>query len=396
VSFEKSLYKRACNGFRLKSKKQKAKSKKQKQKAKNINLGEYILIQTKMEKEALEAPLMVERQLRENTGVWTALCERLSREPASFAMTIARGSSDHAATFLKYILEVKLGLPTASAAPSVLTVYHQNLKLKGALVVGISQSGQSPDIVEMMKSARASGAITVAIVNQPNSPLASAAEYVVPIFAGVEEAVAATKSYIGSLSAILHFLAVYELKSEISEKLKISLVLDQLPNLMNESLRMDWSELIQYLRHATDSIVLGRGFGYPIAQESALKLKETSSLHGEAFSSAEFLHGPMALITKAFPVLLYLQDDQTLKGSLLTAKKIIQAGGQVFVMSPKKLVELDETVATRIFPIPQSVHPLMDSVLGIQAFYPMVARLAVARGFNPDAPLLLKKVTETR
>ncbi len=343
-----------------------------------------------MEVEAFEAPEMVQRQLRENAKVWAEICERISRESISFAMTIARGSSDHAATFLKYILEVKLGLPTASAAPSVLTVYHQSLKLKGALVIGISQSGQSPDIVEMMKSARASGAITVAIVNQPDSPLARSAEYVVPICAGVEKAVAATKSYLGSVSAILHFLAVYEGNSQLAH------VLDQLPDLMHEALRMDWSALLQYFQSATDSIVLGRGFGYPIAQESALKLKETCALHGEAFSSAEFLHGPMALITKKMPVLLYLQNDQTLKGSLLTAKKIIHAGGQVFVISPKRLVELDGTVATQTFDIPESVHPLMDSILGIQAFYPMVARLAVLRGCNPDAPVLLQKVTETR
>jgi glutamine---fructose-6-phosphate transaminase (isomerizing) len=353
------------------------------------------MTRSKMEKEAFETPLVVERQLRENKAVWSLLCERILREPPPFAMTIARGSSDHAATFLKYLLEVKLGIATASAAPSVLTVYQKNLNLKGALVIGISQSGQSPDSVEMMKSARESGAITVSIVNQVDSPLAKISEYVVPIWAGVEEAVAATKSYIGSLAAILQFLSIYE-EHQKNKDQSLSEALPELPRLMAEAVSSDWKELIQDLKSVSDAVILGRGFGYPIAQESALKLKETSSLHAEAFSSAEFLHGPMALIKKAFPVLLYLQDDQTLKGSLATAQRIIQAEGRVFVISPKKLVTLDKSIATQVFWLPESVHSLMDSILGIQAFYPMAANLALVRGFNPDAPLLLKKVTETR
>ena len=358
--------------------------------------------ETKMEKEAAESPKVVEAQLLQNGERWLAVCDRILKDTPPFAMTIARGSSDHAATFLKYILEVKLGIPTSSAAPSVLTVYQKNLKLKGALVVGISQSGQSPDIVEMMRSARNAGAITVSLVNQVNSPLAEASEYVIPLWAGMEEAVAATKSYIGSLTAILHFLAIYESSNSRvhpvahSNEISLSEALPKLPILMREALNLDWRDLSKFLQEATDTVVLGRGFGYPIAQESALKLKETSSIHAEAFSSAEFLHGPMALIKKAFPVLLYLQNDQTLKGSLMTAKKIMDAGGRVVVMSPKKLVELDGTLATQVFWLPESVHPLIDSVLGIQAFYLMAARLAVSRGFNPDAPVLLKKVTETR
>ena len=358
-----------------------------------------MLTQTIMEKEAREAPGVIEKQLLQNEGIWLTLAERLHKNPVPFAVTIARGSSDHAATFLKYLLEVKFGIPTVSAAPSVLTIYQKNLHLKGALVIGVSQSGQSPDIVEMMRSARQSGAITVAIVNKENSLLAETSEYVIPIRAGVEEAVAATKSYIGSLSAFLHFLAVYE--KHLLKKQETFLALQALPDLMRETFSISWNDFSAKLFEVSssvrqNSIILGRGFGYPIAQESALKLKETCALHAESFSSAEFLHGPLGLIQEAFPVILYLQDDQTIKSSLMTAKRIKEAGGSVFVISPQDLVEPDPSISTQVFWLPKSRHPLLDSVLGIAAFYPMVAKLSVLKGMNPDAPRLLKKVTETR
>jgi len=345
---------------------------------------------TMMEKEAREAPFVVERQLRENVGVWTALSERLRREKVPFAVSIARGSSDHAATFLKYILEVYFGIPTCSAAPSVLTVYQKTLRLNQALVLGISQSGKSPDIVEMMKSARDSGAITVSILNCVDSPLAEVSEYVIPIWGGVEEAVAATKSYLGSLSAILQFIAIYQ------EDASLKRALEQLPLAMNEALSQDWTALSEGLTKETDAVILGRGFGYPIAQETALKLKETSALHAEAFSSAEFLHGPMGMIREGFPALLYLQNDATLAGSLTTAERILKAKARVFAACPQGLITSSQNFQGEILSLPKSLHFLTDPLVAIQAFYRMAAGLSLARGLNPDQPPLLKKVTETR
>ena len=345
---------------------------------------------TIMQKEACESPWVIQRQLKENQGVWEALCSRLREETVPFAMTIARGSSDHAATYVKYALETQFGIPTCSAAPSVLTVYQKPLRLEGGLVIGISQSGQSPDIVEMMKQARADGAITVAIVNQVSSPLADAAEYVVPMWAGEEEAVAATKTYIASITAVIQFLSIYTADKSLVDSLA------KLPETMGAASKCDWHSVSAALEKANDAVVLARGYGYPISQEAALKFKETSSLHAESFSSAEFLHGPMALIKKDFPVLMFLQDDNTLKGSLATAQKIVAAGGKTFIAVPEGLVDLDSTVATAVLPLPKSLHPLMDPLMAVQAFYPMAANLALKRGFNPDSPENLKKVTETR
>jgi glucosamine--fructose-6-phosphate aminotransferase (isomerizing) len=354
-----------------------------------------MLTSTQMEKEAREAPRVIEAQLQENAVHWTRLCERLKTNPPAFAVTIARGSSDHAATFLKYLLEVRFGIPTVSAAPSVLTVYQRHLNLKGALVIAISQSGQSPDLLEMMSSAKASGAITVAIVNQENSPLATLSEYVVPIHAGKEEAVAATKSYIGSLFAFLHFASMYEGSGGLRSELI------RLPELIHKTFELDGGGFAEALYEVSsgsrqNGVILGRGFGYPIAQESALKLKETCALHTEAFSSAEFLHGPLGMIQASFPVILYLQQDQTLEGSLMTAKRIKDAGGRLFMISPESLSEKVFSLSNDIFELPKSTHPLLDSILGISAFYPIAAKLSVLRGMNPDQPKLLKKVTETR
>jgi glucosamine--fructose-6-phosphate aminotransferase (isomerizing) len=354
-----------------------------------------MLTSTQMEKEAREAPRVIEVQLEKNQKHWVELCERLKKNPPPFAVTIARGSSDHAATFLKYLLEVQLGIPTVSAAPSVLTVYQSHLKLKGALVIAISQSGQSPDLLEMMSSAKASGAITVAIVNQEDSPLARLSEYVVPIHAGKEQAVAATKSYIGSLFAFLHFIGVYQSSSTLLSDLLT------LPEQIAKTHRLDGSAFAESLHQAStggrqNSVILGRGFGYPIAQESALKLKETCALHAEAFSSAEFLHGPLGMIQESFPVILYLQQDQTLEGSLMTAKRIKDAGGRLFMVSPESLNEKVSSLSRNIFELPKSTHPLLESVMAISAFYPIAAKLSVLRGMNPDQPKLLKKVTETR
>jgi glucosamine--fructose-6-phosphate aminotransferase (isomerizing) len=345
---------------------------------------------TIMQKEAREAPWVIQRQLKENKEVWEALCMRLKEVEVSFVMTIARGSSDHAATFVKYAIETQFGIPVCSAAPSVLTVYEKPLKLKNSLVIGISQSGQSPDIVAMMEQAKAAGAVTVAIVNQVASPLAQAAEYVVPMWAGEEQAVAATKSYIASVTAILQFISMY------SQDEALVNALEWLPHTMEKASNSNWQPLLNVMEHAEGGVVLARGFGFPIAQEAALKFKETSSLHAEAFSSAEFLHGPMALVKDNFPVLIFLQNDQTLKGTLATAQKIVAAGGKTFIAVPEGLVSLDQSVASCVLPLPKSVHPLTDALLAIQAFYPMSANLALKRGYNPDAPDNLKKVTETR
>jgi glucosamine--fructose-6-phosphate aminotransferase (isomerizing) len=345
--------------------------------------------QTQMEKEALQAPDVLRNQFAQNEKILTILAERLKNIKPPLAMTIARGSSDHAATFAKYLLETKLGIVTSSAAPSVLTLYRKNLQLKNCLVIGISQSGASPDVGEMLTTARQQGAITVAVVNQVESPLAQAAEFVVPLLAGPEKAVAATKTYLATLGTLIQLTAF------LSNDEKLKEAMTQLPHALEQAAQMDWSAAVNEYQSRHNTYVIGRGYGFPVTQEAALKFKETARIHAEAFSAAEVLHGPFALVEKNFPILIMGQQDETLPGLLEMASRMKKLDADVLLALPgSQKLKLSET-ATIVLPQVEALHPICDPLLNIQAFYMMVAKLSVARGLNPDAPENLSKVTRT-
>src|SRR6187402_335701 len=265
---------------------------------------------TLMFREAHETAEVVERQLANNEAVIGALAERLRATPPRMVITCARGSSDHAAMYAKYVFETQLGVVTASASPSVTSIYHAAQRLDGALYVAISQSGKSPDLVRNAEAAKKAGAYVVALVNVVDSPLAAVADVVVPLHAGPETSVAATKSYLGALFAILHIAARWSGKPEIAE------ALTALPAQLRHGWDADWSALTDGLVDAHNLFVVGRGFGFAGALEAALKFKETCGLHAEAFSAAEVKHGPMALVGPHFPVLFFAQNDDTLPGVL--------------------------------------------------------------------------------
>jgi len=347
---------------------------------------------TLMEQEARETPQVVKRQLLAYEKLIFNLNKRLTENPQCFAMTIGRGSSDHACTFAKYLLETKLNLVTASAAPSTVTLYNAKLKMDQALVIGISQSGQSPDICKMLEAAKKSHAITLALVNEVNSPLAKIAEYVVPLWAGEEKAVAATKSYVASLTALVQLVA------HLSYDQKLIAAVNKLPESLAEVItEVNWDEAISVLKNIDRTLVIARGFSFPIAQEIALKFKETAGIQAEAFSSAEVLHGPFALVKRDHPFLLFMQDDATLPGNLELAKKIKQLHGKIILVVPKNLLTraVLHKIADFVVLLPESIDPRIDSIHTVLASYLMIARLSVLRGFNPDAPDNLKKITET-
>ncbi|MDR3490930.1 MAG: SIS domain-containing protein [Gammaproteobacteria bacterium] len=342
-----------------------------------------------MHQEALSVPDLVAQQLSANYAVLTELAMRVHAQKPLFAMTIARGSSDHAATFAKYLLETQMGMITASAAPSVVTIYKTKLFLKNCLVIAISQSGESPDLTEMLSAAKEAGAITVAFVNQQDSPLAEIAEFVVPLGAGKEISVAATKSYLLTLSALVQFVALLK-----QDPLMLQ-VLTQLPAALAEAASMDWTKAIDIYREKTSTFVVARGYGFPIAQEAALKFKETARIHAEAFSGAELLHGPFALIEKDFPLMMFIQHDASLEGMMTLAKRMHDLGACVLLAAPKNEEKKLHEYASVILPMPSALHPVCDPLLVIQAFYLMMSELAVARGLNPDVPTNLSKVTKT-
>jgi len=337
---------------------------------------------TLMYNEAQESAATVERQLAENASILQTLGERLRAHPPRFIVTCARGSSDHAAVYAKYVFETRLGLVTASASPSIASIYAANLKLDGALFVAISQSGKSPDLLRSAEAAKQAGAQVLALVNVEDSPLAALADTVIPLRAGPERSVAATKSYLATLAAVLQLTAHW------SNDAALHAAVARLPDDLRRGWDSDWSALEQGLVGVHNLFVVGRGYGFGAALEAALKLKETCGLHAEAFSAAEVKHGPMALVGEGFPVLFLAQDDGTLDNTLAVANEFRARGARVWVAAPG-------AQGPDGLPLPGGIDPIVTPLLAVQSFYRAASALSLARGYDPDVPPHLRKVTET-
>lgn len=338
-------------------------------------------IETRMYREAAQAADVVRSQIEINADSMRKLGATLRELSPRVVVTGARGSSDHAATFAKYLIETHTKALTSSAAPSLSSVYDAATDLRGALFIAISQSGKSPDLLATVENAKASGACIVALCNSPDSPLSQTAHHAIDLCAGVETSVAATKSYIASLSAIVHLLASWTDNDELLTALRLA------PALLDQSWSLDWNHAIPVLQPAVNLFVVGRGFGLGIAQEAALKFKETCGLHAEAFSAAEVQHGPMALVRRGFPVLAFSQSDETRAGIETLTRDFIDRGATVLQAGGR-------TAGAITLPV-IATHPVIEPMLMIQSFYRMAASLALARGFDPDVPPHLRKVTET-
>jgi glucosamine--fructose-6-phosphate aminotransferase (isomerizing) len=336
---------------------------------------------TRMFAEAAEASTAVRAQIAANGQAVRMLGERLRRRPPSMILTCGRGSSDHAATYAKYLFETRTGVLTVSAAPSISSVYAAAPKAEGALCLAISQSGKSPDLLASVEAARDAGAEVVALVNNERSPLAQLADEVLPLCAGPELSVAATKSFITALAAILQIAAAW------TEAPDLAAAVEDLPERLRQAWALDWSPAAAALKDARDLYVVGRGLGFGVAQEMALKFKETCGLHAEAFSSAEVRHGPMALVEPGFPVLAFGQDDETLPGLQAVVKDLADRGGSVLAAG----VECRGALALPTL----KAHPAVQPLLAVQSFYRMVNLLSTVRGYDPDRPPHLAKVTET-
>ena len=341
---------------------------------------------TWMFREAAEAADVVALQFARNHAVLAGLAEDLRRRPPPFVATCARGSSDHAATYAKSLFETQLGVVTASVSPSVGSVYGVPQQLRDALFIAVSQSGKSPDLLRNAEAARAAGARVVALVNVEDSPLARLADVVVPLHAGPERSVAATKSYLASLSALLQLSALWKGDPVLLD------AMTRLPDAMRAAWRCDWSDLVGGLASKRNLFVLGRGVGLGAAQEAALKFKETCGLHAEAYSAAEVKHGPMALVGPGFPVLILAQPDETEAGTLALADEFRARGAQVWVAS--RGGGGDAGLGGQL-PVAEAPHPACAPLLLVQSFYRAVNALSLYRGHDPDAPPHLNKVTET-
>jgi len=334
--------------------------------------------QTLMEQEAGEAADAVANMLKANRDAFGAIGRRLRASPPAAVVTCARGSSDHAATYAKYLIETMTGTPTASAALSIASLYDAPAVAGNRLCLAISQSGKSPDLLAAVEQQRDAGAFVVALVNAEDSPLAALADVVIPLSAGVERSVAATKSYIASLAAIAALVAAW------TEDAALENALTALPGQLAEAFALDWSPAIGAFKGATNLFVLGRGYGLGAAQEAALKFKETSGLHAESFSAAEVRHGPMAIVGDSFHVLALGGTDRAAAGVRSVADEFRGRGATVLLADPAG-GDLPAIAA----------HPAIEPILLIQSFYRMASALALTRGRNPDSPPHLNKVTET-
>jgi glutamine---fructose-6-phosphate transaminase (isomerizing) len=338
------------------------------------------------ETEAAETPALAARQFARLARELPALIVRLDQLAPALVATIARGSSDHAAAFAGYLFGLLLNLPMASVPPSIASVYGRSLRLDKALVLAISQSGASPDICAAAASAKAAGAFTLGLINVPESPLGQTVDARIEIGAGTEGAVAASKSFMLTLTALVHLAAVW------SRNPILLRALESLPDVLKKCAGVDWSAAVRLLAGAEQVFVVGRGLGLPVAREFALKLKEVCGIHAEAVSAAEILHGPIAIASPTLPAIV-LAGEGPVRASVDAAAAKLRAAGAPVVLVGSAPGSAQKTDAAVV--IPSSADPLLKPLVAAQAAYPFFAALARARGRNPDCPPHLLKVTRT-
>ncbi|HEU5485841.1 MAG TPA: SIS domain-containing protein [Microlunatus sp.] len=338
-----------------------------------------------MAAEIIEQPAAWRRLLTEGREQFDSVARRIAEFDPSLVLFVARGTSDHAALYGKYLTEIIAHLPGGLVSPSTMTAYGARPALDRVLMIGVSQSGGSPDLVQSLDVARGQGALTLAITNQPGSPLATAAELEIDVLAGPEWAVAATKSYTAQLLAL--YLIVDRLRGGAGS------AAEALPDAAEQLLAGDAAvrDLAKRYRFVSRLVTTARGYSYATAREAALKLMETSYLGAQAFSGADLLHGPLAMIDSQVPVLTVVADGVGGEAMQQVLPRLAEVGADVFcVGSPAAVAAADAGVA-----LPPGVGEELSPLLEIIPFQQLALHLAVARGGDPDAPRGLKKLTET-
>jgi len=336
-----------------------------------------------------EQPEVIARLISEESNSIARIVDELRQRPIRYILIAARGTSDNAAVYGKYLFASVLRLPVALAAPSLYTIYHTPPRTgEDALVIAISQSGESPDILAVVDEARQQGATTLAITNEPGSPLAQSTEFAIACHAGTEISVAASKTYTAQLTALA--LLVTYWSGEEKKKSQIQ----HLPRAVEKTLAL--SDLVRECsdryRYMETCLVLGRGYNYATAFEIALKMKELSYLLIEAYSSADFKHGPIAVIEQGFPVILVAPSGEVYPDMLALARELTQKGAELIALSDRREA-LDMAVTPLQLPVtvPEWLSPMICVIPGQL----LAHDLTVAKGYDPDHPRGLRKVTLT-
>jgi glutamine---fructose-6-phosphate transaminase (isomerizing) len=348
---------------------------------------------TQMRREIERIPAVVAELLAGDPAPMEELAAAVRRSRPTWAMIVARGTSDHAAVYGQYLLEAYAGLPTALASPSVTTVYGAPIGWHGGLLVAISQSGQSPDVVSVTAAARSGGAITVAITNVPDSPLGAAARHVIACEAGAELAVPATKTYTAQLAVLARLVASLAPESELPDALPavapaLRSALSQSDGWLERS--VDGGALVDAMAAADRALIASRGFNLATALEIALKLKETSGLFAEAYSTADLMHGPLVLANPDVPLLFVRPDGRMGEAVDLAVEAARARAVEPWIVGGPELPAGARTLRLEDG-LPDALTPLVYALPGQL----LAERVARARGMDPDAPRGLAKVTET-
>jgi glucosamine--fructose-6-phosphate aminotransferase (isomerizing) len=343
---------------------------------------------TQFEREIREQPEALRMLFAQAQDALERAAAAIARYAPTFVVIAARGSSDNAARYAQYLFGEALGWTVALAAPSLFSIYDARPSLKGALVLGISQSGQSPDIVSVLEEGQRQGALTVALTNAVTSPLSDAAAHTIPLSAGTEHAVAASKSYLNQLGA-LAWLCV-TLQNNPQRKASLMEMPERVARALDVA--MDARQLAQELVSRQQVLVLGRGFNFGTAHEIALKLKETSRIHAEPHSTADFLHGPMASVDAGTSVIAIAPSSRVFRQTMELLERLEPLGVQRIVLSDEAEAGTRAEVLLQLpSGIPEWLSPLTSVVPGQL----LALELALARGLNPDSPRGLTKVTKT-
>ncbi|MGC8716404.1 MAG: SIS domain-containing protein [bacterium] len=338
-----------------------------------------------MESEIYEEPEVIERILGSNITIIERIKEYVKSRKISSVYISARGTSDNASTIGKYLIESILRFPTALSAPSLFTIYNTPPILNESLVIGVSQSGKGEDVREVMSEGKKQGAFCIAITNDIESPVAQSADEVLPCWAGEEKSVAATKTYLAEVFNLYLFTAI------LGDRKDLLMSLYEVPRyiegVISEASRID---VTRY--HFMDRcIIIGRGFNYPTAMEFSLKLKETSYIFSESFSSADFLHGPLALAKSDLPIFIFIPSGPTYSHLLEIIDILSEKHTEIFAFSFERIER-----AKINFIVPSKVEEIISPIVFAPSFQIIANHLALEKGYNPDHPRYIKKVTITR
>ena len=341
--------------------------------------------QSLFEREAAQIPALVAQQMDQAQGRLAQPLARLELFAPRLVATLARGSSSNAAALAGYAAGLSLGLPTAALPPSIASVYGRTLHLERALVLAISQSGASPDLVISVRAARAAGALTVGLINESGSDLGRAVAFEIDIGAGSERAIAATKTFVLSVTAVLHLIAMW------SKDAMLTAALMHLPDVLERCAAVDWSPAAEMLAGCAQAFVIGRGPAQPLARELALKLAEVSGLLAEAQSAAELLHGPISIASPDMPAIVFAGDQHSAESVRQALAKLQVARAPTLLLAP----ESQRADGGNVIHVPSARHELLQPLVSLVAMYPALAHLARQRGRDPDRPPHLKKSTRT-